>query len=129
MIHTWYKDTKNKKLHYVLNLRYHSNKNIMPSVKFPKNVIFKAISLLSARIHPKANNSYKFKLIHIRYTNARNKKVNILFRIYVTMATQISKISYFTLKQHISCMLFLFRKCIYEHYLQSLNKRLLFSTY
>ena len=63
MIHTLYKDTKNKRLLYVLNLRYHSNKNIMPSVKFPENVIFKAISLLSARIYP--NNSYKFKIIHI----------------------------------------------------------------
>ena len=68
MIHTWYKDAKNKKLHYVLNLRYHSNKNIMSSVKFPKNVTFKAISLLSARIHP--NNSYNLKTI-----NARNKIV------------------------------------------------------
>ena len=57
------KSYQNKKLHYVLNLRYHSNRNIVLSKKFPKNFIFKAIYLLSARSHP--NNSYNLKIIHI----------------------------------------------------------------
>ena len=72
MANTWFTHIKDKKLHYVPSLRYHSNKNIKSSVNLPINVIFEAICVLSARIHP--NNSYKFKICHICYNNARNKK-------------------------------------------------------
>ena len=41
----------------------------------------------------------------------------------------ISMVSYHTLKQHYSSILFLLSKDVYEHYLKILNKKILFAIY
>ena len=41
--------------------------------KYPKNFIYKAVFLLSVKVHFK--DSYKFKIIHIGYTNAENREI------------------------------------------------------
>ena len=86
-VNTWFTHIKDKKLHYVPSLRCHSNKNIKSSVNLPINVISKQFVYFQQGfiliIH--INSRYAISVISMLET-----KSNILFQIYVTMATQIS---------------------------------------
>ena len=79
MDNTWFTHIKDKKLHYVPSLRYHSNKYIKSSVNLNINVIFEAICLLPLSVHPNnhINSRYAISVISMLET-----KSNILFQIY-----------------------------------------------
>ena len=57
-------------------LRYHGNKISNCQLIYPKNVINKAVYRLSAKVH--LSISYKFKIIPIGFTSAKNTKNSIL---------------------------------------------------
>ena len=77
----------NKKIKIVVKiLRYHGNKKSTIS-GYTLHVIWKAVNLLSATVH--INSIYKFEIIHIKPSNA-NQKINSWFRIFFTMAIQMS---------------------------------------
>ena len=81
------------------------------------HVIWKAVYLLSATVH--INGVYKLEIIHIKSSHA-NKKLTLGFRYYGNPNVRRSASTHKTIfKGKVSS----FTKCVYEKYLQSLNKR------
>ena len=122
-----YKKTTNNIV--VLILRYHGNKTsyICKYVifLFTLHIICKSYHLPSATDH--FNNRYKFKIIHICSSKA-NEKLILGFKFSLLWQSKCQTVN-FHIKTTFKSISFFFSKCVYEQYLQSLNKRNSLFTY
>ena len=86
---------------------------------FTLHIICKSYHLPSATEH--FNNRYKFKIIHICSSNA-NEKLILGFKFSLLWQSKFQTVNFY-IKTTFKSILSFFSKCVYEQYLQSLNKR------